>query len=66
MAVGQAEVDAAGKHEAFIGSGYMVGPLIGLASLQTASSSFAPIIYAVLLLISLAILVLAAFWRKAR
>ena len=30
MAVGNADVDAGGKHEAFIGVGYTVGPLCGL------------------------------------
>jgi hypothetical protein len=30
MAVGNADVDAGGKHEALIGVGYMVGPLCGL------------------------------------
>lgn len=32
MAVGKAEVDAAGTHEALIGLGYAVGPLVGIAS----------------------------------
>jgi hypothetical protein len=33
MAVGRAEVDAGGTHEALIGVGYSIGPLTGLASL---------------------------------
>jgi hypothetical protein len=66
MAVGKAKVDAGGKHEAFIGGGYMVGPILGLASLQFASSSFTPIIYAVLGLLTIAILALSMFWRNAR
>lgn len=33
MAVGNAEVDAGGKHEAVIGVGYTLGPLCGLAGL---------------------------------
>ena len=33
MAVGNAEVDASGKHEAVIGMGYTIGPLCGLAGL---------------------------------
>ncbi len=70
MAVGRAEVDAGGKHEAFIGGGYMVGPIVGLTSLQFAqsegSTSFEAIIYVVLAIIALAIVVLAMFWKKAR
>lgn len=34
MEVGNAEVDAGGKHEAFIGVGYTVGPLAALAARQ--------------------------------
>lgn len=33
MAVGNADVDAGGKHEAVIGLGYTIGPLCGLAGL---------------------------------
>jgi len=33
MAVGHAEVDAGGKHEAVIGLGYTLGPLLGLSAL---------------------------------
>jgi len=66
MVVGRAEVDAGGKHEAFIGGGYMVGPLIGLTSLQFASTSFTPIIYIVLATLCIATVSLTVFWRKAR
>ncbi|MBC8309235.1 MAG: MFS transporter [Planctomycetes bacterium] len=66
MAVGNAKVDAGGKHEAFIGGGYMVGPILGLASLQFASTSFTPIIYVVLGLLTIAVLALSMFWRNAR
>ena len=66
MAVGRAEVDAAGKHEAFIGGGYMLGPIVGLASLQTTSTSFTPIIYVVSSIMVIAAVTLALFWRKAR
>ena len=70
MSVGKARVEAGGKHEALIGSGYMVGPLIGLASIQltpiTAGSAFGAIIYVVLVIIALAIVALGVFWKKAR
>jgi hypothetical protein len=38
MAVGRAEVDAGGTHEALIGVGYTIGPLAGLASIQFTST----------------------------
>jgi len=70
MAVGNAEVDAAGKHEALIGSGYMIGPIIGLVTIQVADSSqvhsFQTLIYAILFLIALSIGALAVFGKKAR
>jgi len=74
MAVGRAKVDAGGKHEAFIGGGYMVGPIVGLVSIQFAGSSletsegsaFGVIIYVVLAIMVLAIVALAMFWKKAR
>ncbi len=70
MAVGNAEVDAAGKHEALIGSGYMIGPIIGLVTIQLADSSqvhsFQLLIYAILFLIALSIGALAVFGKKAR
>lgn len=39
MAVGSAEVDAGGKHEAVIGLGYTAGPMLGLMALGLASGS---------------------------
>jgi len=82
MAVGRAEVDAGGKHEAFIGGGYMVGPLIGLVSLQLMNSqssvsealpvansgvtSSGAIIYVVLAIMAIATTSLAVIWRNAR
>lgn len=74
MAVGRAKVDAGGIHEAFIGGGYMVGPIVGLVSIQFAGSSmessegsaFGAIIYVVLAIMVFAIAALATFWKKAR
>jgi MFS family permease len=39
MAVGHAEVDAGGKHEALIGAGYAAGPLAGLLGVSLASGA---------------------------
>lgn len=36
MEVGDAEIDAGGKHEAFIGLGYLGGPVIGLVAYNSA------------------------------
>ncbi len=36
MEVGDAEIDAGGKHEAFIGLGYLGGPIVGLIAYGTA------------------------------
>ena len=70
MAVGSAEVDAGGKHEAFIGGGYMVGPMLGLVSLQFAptanESGFDVVIYVVLGFLLLSAMALGLFWRKDR
>jgi hypothetical protein len=66
MSVGRAEVNAGGKHEAFIGGGYMAGPLIGLVSLQGVTTTFTPIIYAVLSILVLATAALWVIWKKAR
>lgn len=70
MSVGRAKVGAGGTHEALIGGGYMVGPMIGLATLQSASSgqsaSMNPLILVVLALLIVAIGALAIIWRKAR
>ena len=38
MAVGSAEVDASGKHEAVIGLGYTAGPMLGLVALGLSST----------------------------
>ncbi|MBT5136044.1 MAG: MFS transporter, partial [Phycisphaerae bacterium] len=55
MSVGKAEVDAGGTHEALIGGGYMVGPIVGLATIQmsneTQLQSFQPIIIVILVLL---------------
>lgn len=37
MEVGDAQIDAGGKHEAFIGLGYLGGPIIGLSAYTLAS-----------------------------
>lgn len=37
LSVGSSEVDAGGKHEAVIGMGYSVGPMLGLGALALAS-----------------------------
>ena len=70
MSVGQAEVDAGGTHEALIGSGYMVGPIVGIATIQLSDASqvqsFQPVIFVVLLLLGLSICALALFMKKAR
>ena len=70
MAVGQAKVDAGGTHEAFIGGGYIVGPIVGLIAIQSSSytqvTSYQTIIIIVLSLLILATGALALFWRKAR
>ena len=70
MAVGQAKVDAGGTHEALIGGGYMVGPIVGIATIQlsgvTQVESSQPIMIVVLVLLGLSIGVLALFTRKAR
>jgi len=39
LAVGQAEVDAGGVHEALIGGGYMLGPLVCLGSIEFAEAA---------------------------
>lgn len=40
LAVGQAEVDAGGKHEALIGIGYGAGPVCGLAAIAVANAGW--------------------------
>lgn len=70
MSVGRAGVDAGGKHEALIGGGYMIGPIVGLVSMQSASivggSAFQAIIYIVIAIMVFAIVTLGLFWKKAR
>ena len=70
MAVGRAEVNAGGTHEAFIGGGYAMGPLIGLATFQVSNqgstTSYQSLVIVVLILIALALLGLGFYWRKAR
>jgi len=70
MSVGRAEVDAGGKHEAFIGGGYMIGPIVGLVSMQSVSfvggNPFQSIIYIVIAIMVFAIVALTLFWKKAR
>jgi VIT1/CCC1 family predicted Fe2+/Mn2+ transporter len=50
MSVGNSEVDAGGMHEALIGVGYTIGPMIGLVPTllidrkMVAASSFEPTI----------------------
>ncbi len=70
MAVGNAEVDSGGKHEAFIGLGYTLGPLCGLVggqlgkSLNTqdaASGSGVIIVTSIVVLTMIAIAVRSAF-----
>ncbi len=70
LSVGDAQVDAGGKHEAFIGGGYMVGPILGLASLQLApiegESGFDAIMYVVLAFLIASAVALGLFWKKDR
>ena len=70
LSVGDAQVDAGGKHEAFIGGGYMVGPILGLASLQLApttdGSGFDAIMYVVLGFLIVSAVALGLFWKKDR
>lgn len=68
MAVGHADVDAGGKHEASIGLGYGVGPLCGLAAMQvlgeTAGSGYQLLMLG---LVSAAAMGLIGWsWTKAR
>ncbi|MDX2146871.1 MAG: hypothetical protein SFZ23_05055 [Planctomycetota bacterium] len=65
MAVGNAEVDAGGKHEALIGGGYTIGPLCGLVAITLAPGAFAPIMLAMVSGIALAVTGSAA-WRISR
>jgi hypothetical protein len=42
MSVGLAEVDAGGTHEALIGGGYALGPLVGLGGMGLAQGADRP------------------------
>ena len=70
MAVGRAEVGAGGTHEALIGGGYMVGPIIGIGTLQFAAtgttSSFLPLTSVVSIIFIVAILAFTYIWKKDR
>jgi len=57
MAVGNAEVDASGKHEAVIGLGYTLGPLCGLAGLWFSGGDPDSFRIWVILLVSTAVVV---------
>jgi MFS family permease len=52
MAVGNAEVDAGGKHESMIGLGYTLGPLCGLGSIGLSGGSDDSFRFWVIVLIS--------------
>ena len=54
MEVGDAEIDAGGKHEAFIGLGYLGGPLVGLMSYNLAQPHGPAAISPSLMLLALA------------
>lgn len=62
MEVGRAEVDAGGTHEAMIGAGYTLGPVIGLLAVALTSDAderFAPTLAMLSIIITLACLCLA-------
>ena len=70
MAVGRARFDAGGTHEALIGTGYAVGPLVGLIAISFSSSHSSetptPLIATVSCLLIAAGGALWLIWRKAR
>lgn len=68
MAVGNADVDAGGKHEASIGLGYGAGPVCGLAAMQVLGDNTGSGYQLLMLaLVSLAaITVIGLSWLKAR
>ena len=70
MAVGRAEFDAAGTHEALIGAGYTVGPTAGLLAISFSNSgstvTSTPLITIVSGLIIIAGILLWTIFRKAR
>lgn len=57
MAVGNAEVDAGGKHEAMIGMGYTLGPLCGLAGVGLSGDSDDAFRFWVIILISASVVI---------
>ena len=70
LALGRAEVEAGGTHEALIGGGYMVGPGIGLGTLQFASENgsdhFFPLAISVFALMAVGVLCFVFIWKKDR
>ncbi len=63
LAVGGARVEAGGIHEALVGAGYFLGPLLGLASLGAEAG---PPVFIGLVLGSLAIGCAISIWRAGR
>ncbi len=64
MAVGNAEVDAGGKHEAMIGMGYTLGPLCGLGGVGLSGGSDDAFRFWVIILISTAVVLSTLIgWR---
>jgi MFS family permease len=63
MAVGHAEVEAGGKHEAVIGLGYTLGPLLGLAGLGLSGGEPDPFRFWVIALVTGSVLVSALLGR---
>ena len=70
MAVGNAEVDAGGKHEAVIGMGYTLGPVCGLIGFEFSGGSDDAFRFWVISLVSAAVVIcmLVGVWmiRKLR
>ncbi len=67
MAVGNAEVDAGGKHEAMIGMGYTLGPLCGLAGVGLSGNEDDAFRYWVIVLVSAAVIgSMLIGWRLLR
>lgn len=72
MEVGSAKIDAGGKHEAIIGAGYGLGPLLGLGAVglvgANADGSFAPTLAGLSVAASAVFVVLAVVsaWKARR
>lgn len=70
LSVGRAEVEAGGTHEALIGGGYMVGPVIGLGTLQfgseNGSNTFFPLAISVFALMAVGVICFVFIWKKDR